>query len=71
LFNLFIVFPVSDTSELQHKIRGVRFDEETDNLVVLGAEREGSISKFLRAAVRCWWKNQIEEEENQTNADSK
>lgn len=61
---------MSDTKELQ-KIRGVRFDEETDNLVVLGAEREGSISKFLRAAVRCWWKTRIEEEENQTNADSK
>jgi hypothetical protein len=39
--------------------------------VVLGAEREGSISKFLRAAVRCWWKNQIEEEEKETNVDSK
>ena len=62
---------MSDTSDLQQKIRGVRFDAETDNLVVLGAEREGSISKFLRAAVRCWWKNQIEEEEKETNVDSK
>jgi len=62
---------VSDNKELRLKIRGVRFDEETDNLVQLGAEREGSISKFLRSAVRCWWKTRIEEEEETTNVNGK
>jgi len=54
----------------QHKYRGVRLDEETDRLLLLGAEKHGSISKFLRAAVRGWWKSRIEEEEEE-NANSK
>ena len=62
---------MSDNKELRLKIRGVRFDEETDNLVKLGAEREGSISKFLRSAVRCWWKTRIEEEEETVNVNGK
>lgn len=54
---------------LRDKTRGVRLDPETDKLVQLGAEREGSISKFIREAVRCWWKSRLEEKE--ANADSK